>query len=205
MFGALFRGLSFGASLIIAIGAQNAFVIRQGLTRRHLFLTALLCASIDAFLILLGVFGFGLVIAEYPLWLALAKYFAVIFLVGYGFLAMREAFSHDAVNIETKTANLSLKKTILSILAFSLLNPHVYLDTVILLGSIAAQETSSLQVIFALGAISASFLWFFSLSYGASLCARWLSKPNIKRAIDVIIALTMWTIALSVIASKNLS
>lgn len=198
MFGSFFRGLSFGASLIIAIGAQNAFVIRQGLTRRHLFLTAILCASIDASLILLGVFGFGAVINEYPSWLVIAKYFAVIFLVGYGALAMRSAIKGADTSIDDSPAATSIKKTVMSILAFSLLNPHVYLDTVILMGSIAAQEELSMRWIFAVGAITASFTWFFMISYGAAFCSRWLTRPGFQRYVDVVIALTMWAIALKI-------
>lgn len=195
MFGPFFRGLSFGASLIVAIGAQNAFVIRHALAKEHLFLTAILCSTIDAALILLGVFGFGAVIAEFPLLLIFAKYFAIAFLIGYGFLAMRAALKNTETTIVKIDKNVSKKKTLLSILAFSLLNPHVYLDTVILLGSIAAQEEPAMQIFFALGAIFASFIWFFSISYGAYFCARWLSKPKMQKGIDLVIALTMWSIA----------
>lgn len=201
MFGVFFRGLSFGASLIIAIGAQNAFVIRQGLAKRHHFLTAVLCASIDAILILLGVFGFGAIIVKYPLSLTVAKYFAVVFLLVYGLISMHKALRHTYPKGESQAITPSIKKTVLSVLAFSLLNPHVYLDTVILLGSIAAQEDSSLKWLFALGAISASFLWFFLISYGASYFARWLSKPSLERVIDVVIAFIMWLIAFGLMAS----
>lgn len=201
MFGVLFRGLSFGTSLIVAIGAQNAFVIRQGLTKKYLFLTAILCASIDAILILLGVFGFGAIVTKYPLMLSVAKYFAIAFLFGYGVLSLRAAFKNTHNSSDNLKLNPSVKKTILSILAFSLLNPHVYLDTVILMGSIAAQEAPSMQWLFALGAISASFLWFFFISYGASYCARRLQKPNWQRGIDMIVAFTMWVIALRLLVS----
>jgi L-lysine exporter family protein LysE/ArgO len=201
MFGAFIRGLAFGASLIIAIGAQNAFVIRQGLTKKHLFLTALLCSSIDAILICFGVFGFGAVVTKYPQWLVIAKYFAVIFLVAYGFFALHAAIKNIQQRPTNSKSATSVRVTILSILAFSLLNPHVYLDTVILMGSIAAQEASSMRWVFAVGAMSASFLWFFLICYSASFCAQWLIKPGLQRCIDGVIALTMWTIALRLIVN----
>jgi L-lysine exporter family protein LysE/ArgO len=200
MISAFFHGFSFGATLIIAIGAQNAFVIRNGLTKKHLFLTAILCSSIDAVLILLGVFGFGTFIGQYPAWLLWANYLAILFLLAYGVLSLWAALKPKD-KIDENTSISSMKKVILSILAFSLLNPHVYLDTVILLGSIAAQEEPSMQSSFALGAICASFTWFFSLSYGASFCARWLRKPGTQRALDFAITLIMWSIAIRLIAS----
>jgi L-lysine exporter family protein LysE/ArgO len=193
------RGMSFGGSLIVAIGAQNAFVIRQALTKRHLLAMALLCASIDAVLILFGVFGFGVVIEQHPFLLIAAKYFAIIFLVSYSLFSFRVAFKNEYTKSLLDPNSQSLKKTILTIMALSLLNPHVYLDTVILLGSIAAQEAAHVQAYFACGAITASFIWFFSISYGSSLCARWLMRPSTLRLIDFIVAITMLLIALSLI------
>lgn len=199
MFSTFFRGLSFGGSLIIAIGAQNAFVIRQGLKQQHLFIMALLCALIDSLLIFLGVFGFGIFIEKYPVLLILAKYFAIIFLCAYGAFSFRTALKNNPINMLTQEAQNSIKNIILSILAFSLLNPHVYLDTVILLGSIASQEPSHLKFYFAIGAMSASFLWFFFISYGSSFCARWLIHPRTQKILDLVIAFTMWAIALKLI------
>ena len=195
MISTFIRGLSFGGSLIVAIGAQNAFVIRQGLKQRHLFIMALLCATIDALLILFGVFGFGAFIEKYPALLSLAKYFAVAFLFVYGILSFRAAMKNNPNNSLDGESHKNLKSTVLAILAFSLLNPHVYLDTIILLGSIASQEPVHLQVYFAVGAVSASFIWFFSISYASSFCARWLTHPRTQKFIDVVVAITMWAIA----------
>ena len=201
MFLALLKGFSASGGLIVAIGAQNAFVIRQGLLRRHLLLTALLCASIDALLILLGVLGFGPLISAYPLCIELSKYFAVIFLLFYGGVSLKSALRPKCLKDAKEQRLISAKKTLFLLLALSLLNPHVYLDTVILLGSIALQQPPQSQIYFALGAISASFIWFFTITYGSRLLAPFLSKESSWRIIDSLIALTMWGIALSLMAT----
>lgn len=196
---ALLKGFTTGAGLIIAIGAQNAFVIRQGFLRRHLFLTAILCSSIDAFLIILGVLGFGKIISAYPLSIEIAKYFAVVFLFFYGVLSLKSAFQAHSLIDNQKYALASVKNTLFLILGLSLLNPHVYLDTVILLGSIASQQPVQEQLYFALGAISASFSWFFALTYGSHLLAPFLQNPKAWKMIDILIALMMWAIAITLI------
>lgn len=193
----LLKGFSTGGSLIVAIGAQNAFVLKQGLMRQHLLLTALMCALIDSALIILGVAGFGHIIEEYPWFIDAAKYFAVAFLVVYGACSLKSAFTNKSKLTLDQEECPSAKKTVLALLGLSLLNPHVYLDTVILLGSIAAQEQQ--QLLFAMGAIAASFLWFFAITYGARLLTPLLQKKHSWRAIDIIIALTMWGIAFSII------
>lgn len=195
------KGFTTGAGLIVAIGAQNAFVMRQGLLRRHLFLTALLCASIDALLIILGVLGFGKILSAYPLSIQLAKYFAIVFLFFYGILSLKSAFQIRALSAIQKQNLASVKATIFLLLGLSLLNPHVYLDTVILLGSIAAQQPTQLQFYFALGAITASFSWFFALSYGSQLLTPFLQKPAVWKFIDILIALTMCGIGLILLKS----
>ncbi len=203
MFLALLKGFSTSGSLIMAIGAQNAFVIRQGLMRRHLLMTALLCSSIDALLILLGVLGFGQLISTYPLLIELTKYFAIIFLFFYGAVSLKSAFKPRFLE-GTKEQNLpSIKRTVGLLLALSLLNPHVYLDTVILLGSIASQQPSHEQIYFALGAISASFLWFFAITYGSRLLAPLLSKPSSWRIIDSLVGAMMWGIAITLMLTLN--
>lgn len=196
----LLKGFTASSGLIIAIGAQNAFVIRQGLRRQHLLLTALLCSLIDAILIVLGVVGFGYYVSEYPIFIDFTKYFAAIFLFSYGLISLRSAFKKNTLknSVEESSTN-SVKKIILSILALSLLNPHVYLDTVILLGSIASQQPDHEQKYFALGAISASFAWFFALTFGAHLLAPFFQKENSWRIIDGLIAIIMWAIACSIL------
>lgn len=197
MFLTLLKGFGTSGSLIVAIGAQNAFVIRQGMLRRHLLVTALLCSVIDALLILLGVLGFGQLISAYPLSIALSKYFAIIFLFFYGVFSLKSSLNPKGLENRKEQELPSVKKTIYLLLAFSLLNPHVYLDTVILLGSIASQQPPNEQIYFTLGAISASFLWFFAITYGSYFLAPFLSKQSSWRMIDALIALTMWGIAFS--------
>jgi len=195
----LLKGFGASGSLIVAIGAQNAFVIRQGILRRHLFMTALVCSMIDALLILLGVLGFGQLISAYPLSIQISKYFAIIFLFFYGVTSLKSSLKPKRLESGKGKELPSAKKTILFLLALSLLNPHVYLDTVILLGSIASQQPPNEQFYFTLGAISASFLWFFAITYGSYLLASFLSKPSAWRIIDGLVALTMWGIATSLI------
>lgn len=200
MFLALIKGLSASAGLIVAIGAQNAFVIRQGLLRRHLLLTALLCSSIDALLILFGVLGFGQLISHYPMCIKIARYLAIAFLIIYGGISLHSALTPKSLQ-SAQEDRLTVKKTLILLLALSLLNPHVYLDTVILLGSIAMQQPPQNQIYFTIGAISASFIWFFSITYGSRLLAPYLSKPNAWRTIDILVAITMWGIAVSLLTT----
>lgn len=195
MLSSLIKGFSISGSLIVAIGAQNAFVIRQGLLRRHLLVTALLCSLIDAILIVFGVLGFGHIISAYPSLIDLAKYFAIIFLLFYGALSLKSAFKPKALEDADNKSVSSVKRTILLLLALSLLNPHVYLDTVILLGSIASQQPADQQIFFALGAIAASFVWFFTITYGSRLLAPFFRKQSSWRIIDCSVALIMWGIA----------
>lgn len=197
MFLTILKGLGASGSLIVAIGAQNAFVIRQGMLRRHLFMTAMICSMIDGVLILLGVLGFGKLITAYPLSIEISKYFAIIFLLLYGIVSLKSALNPRSLESGQEVDLPSAKKTIFLLLALSLLNPHVYLDTVILLGSIASQQPDDQRIYFTLGAISASFLWFFAITYGSYLLAPFLSKQSSWRVIDGLIALTMWAIALS--------
>jgi L-lysine exporter family protein LysE/ArgO len=196
----LLKGFGVSGGLIIAIGAQNAFVIRQGLKRQHLLLTALLCSSIDALLIIFGVIGLGYYISEYPLFIEFTKYFAAIFLFSYGIISFRSAFKTNTLkdSVDECSTN-SARKVIFSLLALSLLNPHVYLDTVILLGSIALQQPAHEQMYFALGAMSASFAWFFAITFGARLLAPFFQKENSWRVIDGLIAIIMWGIAFNIL------
>lgn len=196
----LITGFSASGSLIVAIGAQNAFVIRQGLLRQHLFLTALLCSLIDSLLIILGVVGFGQVVSNFPWFIDFTKYFAILFLFSYGLLSFKYACREENTNQAFDGgAIFTAKKTVFTLLAFSLLNPHVYLDTVILLGSIASQQPPEEQMFFALGAIAASFTWFFGITYGAQILAPFFQKKNAWRIIDFVIGLTMWIISVLLI------
>jgi L-lysine exporter family protein LysE/ArgO len=197
MYLVLLKGFMSSAGLIVAIGAQNAFVIRQGLMQNHLLLTAFLCSLIDAILITIGVLGFGQIIAAYPLLIEVTKYFAIAFLFAYGALSLKSAFKHKSLETERNQAAQSRTKTVLFLLALSLLNPHVYLDTVILLGSIASQHPLHEQLYFTIGAVAASFIWFFSICYGSRFLAPYLCNSRSWKIIDICIAIVMWGIAVS--------
>lgn len=200
-FAAILPGLVTGLSLIIAIGAQNAFVIRQGLTRRFVFEVAIVSATLDATLILLGTGGLGAVIQAFPMLFDIVRWFGVAYLVWFGIQSIRRAFATEIMSLDGDSAT-SRWGIVLSTVTFSLLNPHVYLDTVIFLGSVANQFGAD-RWWFALGACVASFLWFFGIAYGARGLARYVTKPIFWRVLDSIIAVTMFTIA-AILATTTL-
>lgn len=182
-------GFSIGFSLILAIGAQNAFVLKQGLIRQNVFLVCLICAASDAILITLGVSGFGEIITEYPIIERLARIGGALFLFTYGVLNLYSAQTKTHALEPTKKIQKSKHKTILTCLGFTWLNPHVYLDTVVMLGSISTQFENTAA--FALGAISASFVFFFSLGFGASKLTRYFEKPRTWRVLENLIGILM--------------
>lgn len=198
---AILPGLVTGLSLIIAIGAQNAFVIRQGLTRRFVFEVAIVSATLDATLILLGTGGLGAVIQAVPMLFDIVRWFGVAYLVWFGIQSIRRAFATEIMSLDGDSAT-SRWGIVLSTMTFSLLNPHVYLDTVIFLGSVANQFGAD-RWWFALGACVASFVWFFGIAYGARGLARYVTKPIFWRVLDSIIAVTMFTIA-AILATTTL-
>lgn len=179
------RGLGLGAGLIIAIGAQNAFVLRQGLKREGRLLVALLCTCCDAALITLGAAGFGGLIAHLPWLTRAAAWLGALFLLFYGAFAFRRMLHPSVLPEDAPTASpASLAATVL---ALSLLNPHVYLDTVVLIGGLSAQYPPSARAWFAGGAVTASAFWFFGLTYGASLLAPVFRRPTTWRILDLMI------------------
>jgi len=191
---AFLPGLLTGLSLIIAIGAQNAFVIRQGLTKKHVLLVVLICGVSDAFLIFLGVAGLGALIAGLPWLLEIIRWFGVAYLSWFAIRSLMSAFkdqSLDASGVQSANA----KTVVLSILGFTFLNPHVYLDTVILLGSIGNQFGAD-KWWFALGGAVASILWFSSIGFGAKAASRFMSKPIFWKVLDLLIAAVMFAIAI---------
>lgn len=191
-------GLTMGLSLIVAIGAQNAFVLRQGLRDEHVFAVSLVCAISDAILILVGVTSFQKIAAIMPALDPIMRYGGAAFLIWYGARSLYSAFTSSAVLATANGASASLTKTLTTCLALTWLNPHVYLDTVVLLGTISTQF-SGFQTSFAAGAITASFVFFFSLGFGA----RWLrpifTRPSSWRVLEGVIAITMWSIALKLV------
>lgn len=219
----LFAGFGLGLSLIVAIGAQNAFVLRQGARREHLVAVLLVCIVSDMVLILAGVAGFGTILEHAPWAITLFRWFGVLFLVGYGLLAAKRAWrpagavlavedaGSDSAVIDGAlpapggTATLTQPMTstrralpvVLTALALTWLNPHVYLDTVVLLGSVANTHASDGRWVFAIGACVASIVWFTALGAGARLLSRWLATPRAWRILDGIIAVVMLTLALS--------
>jgi L-lysine exporter family protein LysE/ArgO len=187
-------GFFTGLSLIIAIGAQNAFVIRQGLTKKHVLLVVSICALSDALLILLGVAGLGALISGLPWLLEIVRWFGVAYLTWFGIKSLRSAFktqSLDASGVQSGSA----MTVILSVLGFTFLNPHVYLDTVILLGSIGNQFGPD-KWWFALGGAIASIIWFSSIGFGARAASRFMAKPVFWKVLDLVIAAVMFGIAI---------
>lgn len=194
MFDAYLQGLGTGAGLIIAIGAQNAFVLSQALRGGPAILVASVCTLVDATLISLGVWGVGALIDSNPALLAIARWGGVTFLFCYGTLALKRAIAPMALRAD-KPLLADPRRAITITLAISLLNPHVYLDTVILLGSLGGQMPGDGPFWFALGACCASALWFGTLALGGRKLAPWFSRPNSWRWLDGFVALTMWGIA----------
>jgi L-lysine exporter family protein LysE/ArgO len=186
-------GFSLGISLIIAIGAQNAFVFRQGLRRAHVFAVSLTCAGSDALLIAAGVAGFGWIAEAFP-WVApVLRYGGATFLIVYGAMAARAAWRGGSALVTEGSETQSLATALGTCLALTWLNPHVYLDTLVLIGSVASQYDN--RWAFGLGAITGSFVFFFSLGYGARALAPLFAKPAAWRILDVGIAALMWSIA----------
>jgi L-lysine exporter family protein LysE/ArgO len=188
--GAAATGALLGGSLIVAIGAQNAFVLRQGLQRQHVGPLVLFCASCDAVLMALGVAGLGAVIGQAPLLSALLTWGGAVFLAVYAALAARRALRPGALAAAV-AAPLSRRQVLAQAAGFTLLNPHVYLDTVVLVGALGAQQPAPLRPAFVAGAALASLVWFSALGYGARLLAPLLARPQAWRWLEGGIALTM--------------
>ena len=186
-------GFLLGLSLIIAIGSQNAFVLKQGLKREHIFFVCLFCAVSDALLISAGVGGFGAVTARYPHVIDIAKIAGILFLLGYGLQSLYASVrvSH-ALNVDGQVVT-SLKKALLLCFGFTWLNPHVYLDTLVLVGMVSTGASSKMT--FAVGAISASFFFFFALGYGARLLRPLFAKPKAWNILDALVGLLMLYLA----------
>ena len=193
---AAIAGFALGFSLILAIGAQNAFVIRQGLRREHVFAVSLSCALSDAILIAAGVAGFGALAEAVPGLEQAMRYGGAAFLIWYGARNLLAAWRGGVVMDEARGTG-SLRTALITCLALTWLNPHVYLDTVVLLGSVSAQYPEKLN--FAIGAVTASFVFFFGLGYGARVLDPLFRKPQSWRVLDLIVGLTMWAIALKLI------
>ncbi|SFR39476.1 L-lysine exporter family protein LysE/ArgO [Yoonia tamlensis] len=200
MIGAALTGFATAFSLILAIGAQNAFVLRQGLTRSHVFALCLLCAASDAVLIVAGVLGFGAITEKYPQLPQMMAWGGAAFLIVYGTMRLWAAYKGAyAMQIAGKSAGLWA--TLGTAAALTWLNPHVYLDTLGLIGAISVQfTTASLKMAFAIGAVTSSFVFFFGLGYGARLLAPVMQSARAWQVLDVLIALVMWVLAFKLIS-----
>jgi L-lysine exporter family protein LysE/ArgO len=189
-------GLSF--SLILAIGSQNAFVLKQGLKNQYVFLVCTICAISDAFLIGVGVAGFGAIVAQFPQIEVFARYFGALFLTGYGLLSLRSAFTTQHALTAEGESTQSVLKIVLLCLAFTWLNPHVYLDTIMLIGSISTQYQPH-QWSFWLGAMNASLVFFFGLGFGARYLSPLFAKPQAWQILECVVGGVMLVIAYSLI------
>lgn len=196
-------GLLLGGGLIIAIGSQNAYVLKQGLLRSHVFIICLICALSDAILITIGTTGIGKIIESHPDWLKAITWFGAAYLFIFGIISFRAALSNQTLSAAAADSSQSTKVIVSTVLALTFLNPHVYLDTVLLIGSISSPYDSSERLYFTLGAISASFIWFFSLGYGARLLIPLFKKPSAWKVLNSLIGLLMWWIAYSLIANSS--
>lgn len=195
---AFLPGFLLGLSLIIAIGAQNAFVLRQGLRKEHVFMVCLICAGSDALLIAAGVAGFGLAAARLPWLQNVMRFGGAAFLTFYAIRAFTSALRSTGTLSPLQGTSVSLRKTVLTVLGFTWLNPHVYLDTLVLLGSVSTQYAGH-RIYFALGAMTGSVLFFFSLGYGARLLRPIFERPTAWRILDFSIGCIMTAVAVKLI------
>ena len=204
MIQSFFTGFFLGLSLIIAIGAQNTFVLRQGILGQHVFYVALFCALSDALLICIGVAGISFFLNTFISQNSNILFgLSAVWLSGYGAIRLRSALkSNQTINIEVSKLK-GLFPTISIAAALTFLNPHVYLDTMILIGSISQQFSGFYKVTFALGAVLASFVFFFSLAYGAKILSPLMQRQSAWRTLDCLIALIMFTIAFQLASAGN--
>lgn len=193
----LFQGLALGLSMILPIGAQNAFVLNQGIKRNHHLTTAGLCMLCDFSLIVLGIYGSGALIAENERLLITLTWGGTLFLAWYGFLSFRAIFKAQYQQQITQQKSLLFKSVVLTTLAVSLLNPHVYLDTVVILGGVGSQFVGGARLLFTLGCMLASLLWFYALALTAAKLAPVLSKKSTRQIIDFVVGCIMWLISFS--------
>ena len=188
-------GFALAATLIIAIGAQNAFVLRQGLKREHVGLVVLFCAFADALLMTLGVLGAASALAAAPQLTAGLAAAGALFLAAYGVRALHRAWRPGRLLAAGGERAMSRSSALAQAAAFTLLNPHVYIDTMLLVGSVGAQQSAAVRPAFVLGACAASALWFSALGYGARWLAPWFAQPLAWSWLDTVIGLTMLLLA----------
>jgi L-lysine exporter family protein LysE/ArgO len=194
MIAVFISGFSLSLALIMAIGAQNLFVLRQGLKREHVGAVVLFCSLVDALLIIAGVSGLGAFLAIVPQLKEILAIGGAIFLIVYGLMALKRAITPEAMKV-SECEKLTLKQALLTMAGFTFLNPHVYLDTVLLMGAAGAAQPDALRLWFILGASLASFVWFTSLGYGAQYLAPLFQKPLAWRILDCLVGVIMLVLA----------
>jgi L-lysine exporter family protein LysE/ArgO len=204
MLSAFFTGFILGFSLILAIGAQNSFVLRQGLKGHHVFIVALFCSLADALLISIGVAGISIFLNNYiDLVSDLLFGISAIWLAGYGLLRLRDVVKGKSALIAENSSTKGLVSTLSFLVILTFANPHVYLDTVVLIGSVSQQFTGDTKLAYVLGASIASFVFFFSLAYGAKLLSTTMQRPIAWRLLDSFIALVMFALAIKMAQSVS--
>ncbi|WP_077285050.1 LysE/ArgO family amino acid transporter [Cognaticolwellia aestuarii] len=203
MFSPLLQGLILGAGMIIPIGAQNAHVLNHGIKRNHHFLAATICMLCDVILIALGVFGGAKLIATSPTLVTIISWGGIIFLLTYAGLSFRQVWQNNYEENQQLANELKHKPwlVIIATLSVTLLNPHVYLDTVMILGSVGGQFQGHERFAFAVGTMLASIIWFYSLAGAAAKMSPWLNQARVKRSIDMVVGVIMCAIAISLFSS----
>jgi len=195
---ALFQGLILGAGMIIPIGAQNSFVLSQSIKRNHHILAATICMICDVLLIGLGIFGGGKLIASHEYLMLAIGWGGILFLVAYATISFKSVWQNTYQTASLGAATNNRNKIIGTTFAVTLLNPHVYLDTVMILGSVGGTFDGNEKLAFAIGTMLASILWFYSLAFGAAKLAPWLGQPKVQRIIDALVGTIMLLVAYSV-------
>ena len=196
MLSAFLTGFFLGLSLIVAIGAQNAFVIRSGILKNHIFYIALFCAISDSLLIILGIAGISFFLKDFINEFSHIIFgFSALWLFTYGLLRIRSALIYNSITVKNTPKPSSLLKAISIVAVFTFANPHVYLDTMILIGSVSQQYLNINRIYFTIGACAASFIWFFSIAYGARLLTPIMKRPEHWRFLDLLIGIIMFIIA----------
>lgn len=195
----LIEGFLMGTGLIVAIGAQNAFVLKQGIRREHRFVIAIFCSASDALLIAAGIAGMGFVFTSHPLLTKAVAFAGSAYIAWFAFTCFRSAYRGGALDVKGDGNAVSLRKVVLTLAALTYLNPHVYLDTVVMLGSFGAGREFADRIFFGLGAVSASFIWFFSLSYFSRFLAPVFRSERAWRVLDCAIGIVMIYIAVKLV------
>lgn len=196
---AAIKGFTLALSMIMPIGSQNSMLLTQGINKNHHLMTAGLFILYDAMLISLGVLGGGLILSSNDMLFTLLTWGGIMFLVAYGAMSFKSAFTGFKASADNVINKKSFKLVIITSLVVTFLNPHAYIDTVMVIGSVGGQYTGDAKIYFLVGAISGSIVWFSTLALGAAKLSVQLSKPKVKSTIDFIIGLVMWFIAWSLL------